>query len=117
MLNRKLIFVLAVNLLVFTLPACNALSPQIEPTQIIEPVSTPFQEELPQTEADVPRVTVEEAKAALDSGEAVIVDVRSAGPYQTSHIAGAIHIPLGEIQANPTGLELDKEQWILTYCT
>ena len=57
------------------------------------------------------------ARAALERGEAVIVDVRSDAAYEVSHIAGAINIQLGEIETNPTGLNLDKDQWIITYCT
>lgn len=119
MSNRKKVTLMAMTLLTLTASACNLLLPQVrsEPTQIIEPVSTHSEENLPQTEAEVPRVTLEEAKAALESSEAIVVDVRSAEAYDVSHIAGAIHIPLEEIEANPTGLELDKEQWILTYCT
>jgi phage shock protein E len=119
MSNRKKVTLIAMTLLTLTASACNLLLPQTrsEPTQIIEPVFTQSQANLPQTEDEVPRVTLEEAKAALESGKAMVVDVRSAGAYDVSHIAGAIHIPLDEIEANPTGLELDKEQWILTYCT
>jgi len=70
-----------------------------------------------QTEADVPRVSVEDAVAAIQSGEAVVVDVRSAQAYQDSHIPGALSIPLAEIETNPTGVNLDKAKWIITYCT
>lgn len=87
------------------------------PTQIIEPVFTPTSAQLPLTEAEVPRVSIQDAKAALDSGEAIVVDVRSEGAYQTSHVPGAIHIELGEFETNPAGLRLDKDQWIITYCT
>ena len=62
-------------------------------------------------------MSVQDAKAALDSGEAIIVDVRSAAAYETSHVPGAIHIELGEFETNPAGLSLDKDQWIITYCT
>jgi rhodanese-related sulfurtransferase len=62
-------------------------------------------------------VTPEEAKAALDSGAAVIVDVRNPASYEESHVAGAISIWLEDIEANPTGVNLDKDQWIITYCT
>jgi phage shock protein E len=44
------------------------------------------------------------------------VDVRSAQQYAASHVKGAISIPLDEIDANPTGLKLEKDQWIITYC-
>ncbi|HEX9332432.1 MAG TPA: rhodanese-like domain-containing protein, partial [Anaerolineales bacterium] len=116
---------------------CNALLPQtteptfaqtqlptqiLIPTQITEPVSTEAvptqpQPSLPQTDAEVPRVPVDQAKAAFDSGKAVIVDVRGPGPYGVSHIAGALEISLSEIQDHPTDLKLDKDQWIITYCT
>ncbi len=121
MLNRKTNIFLSIAVLALATLACNALLPlptqDSAPTQIIEPVFTQSQEDLPQTEAGVPRVTVEEAKAALDSGAAVIVDVRSQASYEASHIAGALFIPLGEFETNITGLDLDKEQWIITYCT
>ncbi len=127
MWKRKTNILLTVTILAFAVQACSASSPTTEPTiaptqtlvatQIIEPVSTQPQANLPQTEAEVPRVSVEEAKAAFDSGAAIIVDVRSAGAYAASHVPGAINIQLGEFETNPTGLELDKDQWIITYCT
>ncbi len=64
---------------------------------------------------EIQRVSIDEAKAALDSGSALIVDVRSADAYQNSHISGAINIPAEEIEARLG--ELDKAQWIITYCT
>ncbi len=103
--------------------ACNALLPlpteESPPTtQIIEPVFTQSQGNIPQTEAEVPRVTVEEAKVALDSGAAVIVDVRtSQAAYEVSHIAGALFIPLDEFENNIASLDLSKDEWIITYCT
>jgi rhodanese-related sulfurtransferase len=45
------------------------------------------------------------------------MDVRSAEAYQASHVAGAISIPLGSIETDPTSIGLDKERWIITYCT
>lgn len=124
MLKSKTNILLAIISLAFTLQACSA-SPTTEPeliptqippsTQIIEPDST--QANLPESEAAVPRVSVEEAKAALESGAAIIVDVRSVEAYEASHIPGAINIQLGEFESNPTDLKLDKEQWIITYCT
>jgi len=127
MSKRKSNILFAVTILAFAIQACNASSPTAEPTiaptqtlaatQIIEPVSTQPPANLPESEAAVPRVSVEEAKAALDSGAAIIVDVRSAGAYAASHIPGAINIQLGEFETNPTDLKLGKEQWIITYCT
>ena len=128
--KNKLILSLIVLLLGTS--ACNFVAPTQAPqatlvpvvsptslplTVIVEPTSSPQQGNLPLTEADVPRVPLEQAKAALDSGAAIFVDVRSADAYQAKHVKGAISIPLAEIEANPTGLKLDKDQWIITYCT
>ena len=121
MVNKKTNVFLAIAFLTVTTLACNALLPlptqTSAPTQIIEPVFTQPQSDIPQTEAEVPRVTVDEAKAALDSGEAVIVDVRSQAAYDTSHIAGAVFIPLGAFETDIENIDLPKDQWIITYCT
>jgi len=110
---------LVISLLLFAASACNSTLPQTGPTIQSYPnqLQTQGQTALPLTEASVPRVTAEEAKLAFDNGEAVIVDVRSAEAYAEAHLAGAISIPLGEIELNPTGVPLDKSQWIITYCT
>ena len=74
--------------------------------------AAPFEEE---TYPEIPRVSLDEAKAALDSGSAIIVDVRSAEAYQASRIKGAINIPLADLETRLG--ELDPNQWIITYCT
>jgi ArsR family transcriptional regulator len=63
----------------------------------------------------VPRVTLAEAKAALDDGTAIFVDVRGDDVYALSHIPGAVSIPLNDLETRLD--ELDPEQWIITYCT
>jgi rhodanese-related sulfurtransferase len=83
----------------------------------MEPSPAIASAELPLTEPDVPRVSVEEAKAAFDSGSAVLVDVRHPNDYESSHIAGAISIPLLQIERDLASLTLNKEQRIITYCT
>ena len=106
---------------VAALSACSAgptqVQPTAAPTQVTESTRAATSGELPATETDVPRVSVEEAKAAFESGLAIIVDVRQPNNYESSHIAGAISVPLGEIERNLTSLTLNKEQWIITYCT
>ena len=122
---------LAIFILILASLACNALLPQTEPTsvqtavptqiliptQITELVPTQPQANLPQTDAEVSRVPVDQAKAALDSGDGIIVDVRGADAYARSHIAGALEISLSAIQTDPANLPLDKNKWIITYCT
>jgi 3-mercaptopyruvate sulfurtransferase SseA len=105
-MSRKLAILFTIWIVLLATSACS-----------IQTGSPQSASDFPFTEAEVPRVTVQEAKAALDSGAAIIVDVRGSGSYETSHIAGAINIPLDEFEANPEGLNLDKDQWIITYCT
>ena len=61
----------------------------------------------------VSRVSVEEARQAYESGDAVIVDVRDREYYDQEHISGALSIPLADIQDRMT--ELDPSKWIITY--
>jgi hypothetical protein len=122
---KHILFVTLIFIL--DMSACNTQPRQVEPTlaatqfpvatQTTESVATRAQANLPRTDAEVPRVPVDQAKAAFDSGEAVIVDVRGFDAYARSHIAGALEVSLSEIQTNPTGLNLDKNKWIITYCT
>ena len=129
---KRIKYILLATLILFlTSLACNALLPQTEPTsaptsietQILvptpttEPVATQPEANLPQTDAEVPRVPADQAKAALDSGDAVIVDVRGADAYARSHITGALEVSLSAIQTDPANLPLDKNIWIITYCT
>jgi hypothetical protein len=130
-MKRTRPFLLAIFVLLFTSLACNALLPQVEstpvpiltatqilaPTQVTEPVSTQPPANLPETDTEVPRVPVEQAKAAFDTGQATIVDVRGAEAYARSHIAGALEVSLSAIQTDPANLPLDKNKWIITYCT
>jgi 3-mercaptopyruvate sulfurtransferase SseA len=109
--------ILAAALLIFTLSACSAIAPTAEPTYVIvEPTYPPSQAAI-LTEANIPRVSIEKARVAVESGAAIIVDVRSKQAYDASHVAGAINIQLGEFETNISGIALDKDQWIITYCT
>ena len=119
-MSRRKIFI-SLSVLLLSALACNYIAPTAQPTMppmtvIVEP-TFPAQDDVLQSEDDVPRVPVEVALTGLQSGAAVIVDVRSKEAYDLSHIAGAISIPLAQIETNPTGLNLPKDQWIITYCT
>ena len=65
--------------------------------------------------AAAPRISVADAKKAVDSGKAVLVDVRSALSYQNEHPKGAISMPGHELQTRMS--ELPKDKQIITYCT
>jgi hypothetical protein len=104
--SKKILFTLVVSvaLIAAVLTACAPTSPQVEP-------------ESPGAEipSEVQRVSIEESKAAFDSGEAVFLDVRSESSYAAGHIPGALSIPLTDVPARID--ELDPNQWIITYCT
>ncbi len=63
---------------------------------------------------DVVRVTAEEAYQAQQNG-AVIVDTRSEDQFAQQHIAGAINVPLDQLENRIN--ELDPSTWYITYCT
>ena len=118
--GTKCIF-FVILLMLLALSACSAQSTQVLPTSvpmtIVEPAFTQPSGNLPQTEADVPRISVEEARAAFESETAIIVDVRTPGEFEASHIAGASSVPLGVIERDFASVTLPKGQWIITYCT
>ena len=107
----------AIFILLLILSACGALvSSEAEPmpTTVVDVIPTV---KIPLSEAEVPRVTLEDAKTAFDNGTAIIVDVRSKDAYKASHIPGALLIQLGEFETKSEKIKLPKDQWIITYCT
>jgi 3-mercaptopyruvate sulfurtransferase SseA len=79
---------------------------------LITPSATPG-EKVP-TKGDVPRIGVAEARAKVDAGEAVFVDVRAEATYQQEHITGAISMPAGDVSRRYAELPADK--LIIFYC-
>ena len=71
------------------------------------------QSDLPYPEVE--RVTIADARTALDQQSAVFLDVRDTGSFDAGHIPGAINIPLEQIESRIG--ELDASQRIITYCT
>jgi hypothetical protein len=121
-LKRKNIFLLSISVLMAASFACNASLPQVEPTALptlIQPTAalSTGSGTAPLSEAGVPRIAVGQAKAAFDAGQAIIVDVRSADAYAAGHAEGAINIPLGNFEIDIENVALEKDQWIITYCT
>jgi rhodanese-related sulfurtransferase len=66
------------------------------------------------SDADVPRITVEEAKKGFDNGSVVFVDARAADAYTAEHIKGAVIIKgAGEDRFD----SLPKGKKIIVYCS
>jgi xanthosine utilization system XapX-like protein len=64
---------------------------------------------------DVPRVTGEEAARAVREQGAILLDTRTDGQFEMSHVEGAIKLPLAEL--SEVMKTLDKDAWYITYCT
>lgn len=58
-------------------------------------------------------VTVEEAKRKLDAGEATLIDVREPNEWREGHVAGAKHIPLGQLTLHTAEIPRDREVLLL----
>jgi hypothetical protein len=69
----------------------------------------------PAVSTEITRVELEEARATVERGEAVFIDVRDAELFANEHITGALNIPLDTL---PTKLSaLDPDLWYIPYCT
>ena len=66
-------------------------------------------------DADVPRMSIEDAKKDYDAGTAIIVDSRPDSGYNQEHIAKSINIPLGSTDDKFAALPKDKK--IIVYCS
>lgn len=67
--------------------------------------------------AEYKRISAEEAKTRMDSGdEVIILDVRTEREYQAGHIPGAILIPNETIADKTPNLLPDLDAEILIYC-
>ncbi len=63
----------------------------------------------------VRRITPAEARAAVEKGQAVIVDVRGEDSFKAGHVKGALWIPVGDIASRSN--ELPRGKMIITYCS
>jgi hypothetical protein len=118
MKNKK--FLIAFAILILTMLACNSQLPSNDVSTLpTAPFNPQIQNDsgVPQTEDDVPRISLSDAKAAVESGQAIFVDVRSAQAYAELHATDAISIPLDVFETNINGVTLEKTDWIITYCT
>lgn len=70
----------------------------------------------PTTADEVPRISAVDLKARLDNGEAIlVVDARATTAFDSLHIAGAISVPLSEVESHLD--EFSRDQEIVFYCT
>ena len=63
------------------------------------------------------QITQEEAKEMMDTQEVIILDVREQDEYDSSHISGAVLLPVGSIDED-TAAEVipEMDSTVLVYC-
>jgi len=62
----------------------------------------------------VRRVSIADARAMAERGEAVIYDVRDRQAFEAHRVRGAKLVPLGEVAARAA--EFPKDKLVITYC-
>mgnify|MGYP001442404164 FL=1 len=98
--------------------ACNSAAKptitKVEPTK--QPAAASQADNHSHTDdKSIPRITLEEAKKAFDTGTAIFVDTRDSSSYSFSRIKGAIHLPMSEFA---TGWQkISKGKKIIAYCS
>lgn len=63
---------------------------------------------------DVPQVDVAEVPAEPDPS-VVLLDVREDDEWQRGHVAGAVHVPMGEIPARMAQLSPDPTYYVMCH--
>ncbi|HEY0113657.1 MAG TPA: rhodanese-like domain-containing protein [Allosphingosinicella sp.] len=72
-------------------------------------------EEVAEAVAAVPRVSPKEAKRLIAEEGALLIDVREAAELErTGKLAGALHLPLGQILAGGSAFPIDRP--LVLYC-
>lgn len=62
-------------------------------------------------------ITAEEAKALMDGGDVIVVDVRETHEYQEGHIPNAVSLPISVMSpASGEDISAEKDDTLLIYC-
>ena len=119
----SLIAIAVISLSILT--ACQTAAPLMETARTnsagaaqTNPTPTNKTEATPKPEdplANVPRISLAEAKKAFDEGNVVFVDTRAEVSYKAEHVKGALNIPAEAFQTRYA--EVPKDKKIITYCS
>jgi adenylyltransferase/sulfurtransferase len=76
-----------------------------------------YRELLAQVKTEIDEVDAVRARELIESGDPVIVDVREQDEWDEGHIAGAIHVPRGNLESRIEAAAPDRERQVLVYCS
>ncbi len=128
---KKITALAAVLLLSVLLTSCatgaNQASPETQTSPAIQTTpadqagpavqTTPAEQSAPAVEAEYHKITAEQAKERIDSGDdLIILDVRTQEEYDAGHVEGALLLPNETISDVRPDLLPDLDQEILIYC-
>ena len=75
-----------------------------------------FREMLAAAKANIREITTEEAEAELARPGSILLDVREPDEYEQGAIAGAVHLPRGNLETSIEGRIPDKSAHVLVMC-
>lgn len=105
-----------------TLSACSAQPPAPQADDATPPPSQAggtdavAPQDPPEEDNTVQTLTPEEAKARMEEGGVIILDVRTQEEYNEAHIPGAILAPNESISEEASAILPDKDAPVLVYC-
>jgi len=87
-------------------------------------MATSLQEMLAQAKAEIDLVSPDQLEQSMEGGQALVIDVREKGEYESAHLPGAIQVSRAflEVKADAEhpgrepALE-DRARPVVTYCT
>ncbi len=62
------------------------------------------------------KISAKEAKALMDGGSVIVIDVRDFSEYNGGHIQNAVCLPLSDITRKAPAVLTDKNAKILVHC-
>lgn len=116
---RYIFTILLISALAFLVACQSSAAPKsvkkIEETETKAPVTKKDDHDGHDHGEKAARISLEDAKKAYDSGEAVFIDTRSTSAFENEHVKGAINIPASDFENKYKSVPKNKK--IIAYCS
>ena len=76
-----------------------------------------YRDLLAQVKTEIDEVDAVRARELIETGDPVIVDVREQDEWDEGHIAGAVHVPRGQLESRIERLAPDTSRPVIVYCS